>query len=126
MLHPVYIYPGDVKTAHGIAFPGCHSAADGWEDIPAMLHKPLKRALLASLHRLCLLPAICKACKKAGSTKVACGCWLILTWANSNPPLALEHRPAPAHLLKQIDSYADKKGMRRSGFLAKAAEQATS
>lgn len=38
MLYPAFIEPGDEKHAHGISFPdfpGCFSAADDWNDIPA-------------------------------------------------------------------------------------------
>ena len=40
MLYPVYVHLGDAKHAHGVTFPdfpGCFSAADGWNDLPAAI-----------------------------------------------------------------------------------------
>ena len=42
MLYPVYVHMGDEKHAHGVTipdFPGCFSAADAWEMIPAMVQE---------------------------------------------------------------------------------------
>ncbi len=40
MLYPVYVHLGDAKHAHGVTFPdfpGCFSAADDWNDLPAAI-----------------------------------------------------------------------------------------
>jgi len=45
MLYPVYIYPGDERTAHGVAFPdfpGCFSAADEWNDLPRLIQEAVE------------------------------------------------------------------------------------
>ncbi len=44
MLYPVYIHIGNETTAHGMEFPdfpGCFSAADHWQDIPAMAREAI-------------------------------------------------------------------------------------
>ncbi len=44
MIYPVYVHPGDERHAHGITvpdFPGCFSAADRWEDIPAKVQEAI-------------------------------------------------------------------------------------
>ena len=43
--YPVYVHRGDEHHAHGITlpdFPGCFSAADRWEDIPAMVQEAVE------------------------------------------------------------------------------------
>jgi predicted RNase H-like HicB family nuclease len=45
MLHPVYVYVGDAKHAHGVTFPdfpGCFSAADKWSDLPAAVQEAVE------------------------------------------------------------------------------------
>ena len=45
MLYPVYVHPGDETHAHGVTipdFPGCFSAADHWEDLPANIQEAIE------------------------------------------------------------------------------------
>lgn len=45
MLYPVYVEPGDEQHAHSMVvpdFPGCFSAADHWENIPAMVQEAVE------------------------------------------------------------------------------------
>ena len=45
MLYPVYVEIGDKKHAHSMVipdFPGCFSAADDWEAIPAMVQEAVE------------------------------------------------------------------------------------
>ncbi|MDQ5909771.1 MAG: hypothetical protein QG599_1866 [Pseudomonadota bacterium] len=45
MLYPVYIHLGDETHAHGVTipdFPGCFSAADRWEDLPANIQEAIE------------------------------------------------------------------------------------
>lgn len=45
MLYPVYIHMGNKKTAHGVIFPdfpGCHSAPDEWDQIPAAIQEAVE------------------------------------------------------------------------------------
>lgn len=127
MLYPVYIYPGDAKTAHGIAFPdfpGCHSAADEWEDIPAMIQEAVEAHFAGEPASAVPAPSDLQSLQKSKVYKG--GVWMLADidlGKLKSAPVRL-NISLPAHLVKQIDSYADKKGMSRSGFLAKAAEQA--
>lgn len=45
MLYPVYVHLGDAKHAHGVTFPdfpGCHAAADKWEDLPTAMQEAVQ------------------------------------------------------------------------------------
>jgi predicted RNase H-like HicB family nuclease len=45
MLYPIYVHAGDDQHAHGLIlpdFPGCHSAADDWQAIPAMAQEAVE------------------------------------------------------------------------------------
>jgi len=45
MLFPVYVHMGNKKHANGVVFPdfpGCFSAADHWEDLPAMIQEAVE------------------------------------------------------------------------------------
>jgi len=45
MLYPIYVHQGDAKHAHGVTipdFPGCFSAVDNWEELPAMLQESIE------------------------------------------------------------------------------------
>lgn len=45
MRYPVYIHVGDESHAHGIAatdFPGCCSAADHWDGLPAKIQEAIE------------------------------------------------------------------------------------
>ena len=43
--YPVYVHRGDDRHAHGITvpdFPGCFSAADAWDEIPAKVQEAVE------------------------------------------------------------------------------------
>jgi predicted RNase H-like HicB family nuclease len=45
MLYPVYVHLGDETHAHGVTFPdfpGCFSAADDWQQLPAMIQEAVE------------------------------------------------------------------------------------
>ncbi len=45
MLYPVYVHVGDAKHAHGVTvpdFPGCYSAADNWDELPAKIQETIE------------------------------------------------------------------------------------
>jgi predicted RNase H-like HicB family nuclease len=45
MLYPIYVHQGDAEHAHGVTipdFPGCFSAADNWDELPAMVQEALE------------------------------------------------------------------------------------
>jgi len=45
MIYPVYVHLGDAEHAHGATipdFPGCFSAADDWQDLPAKIQEAIE------------------------------------------------------------------------------------
>jgi predicted RNase H-like HicB family nuclease len=45
VLYPVYLHVGDKTHAHGVTvpdFPGCYSAADNWEELPAKIQEAIE------------------------------------------------------------------------------------
>lgn len=127
MLYPVYVYPGDGQTAHGIIFPdfpGCHSAADTWEDIPSMC----QQAMLAHFagEPANNVPAPSNPSDLESSGQYAGGLWMLVELDAS----ALDAEPVqlkvslPAHLVQSIDAYVEQHGMTRSSFLTEAAQAA--
>jgi len=45
MLYSVYVHVGDDTHSHGIAvpdFPGCYSAADNWDELPAKIQEAIE------------------------------------------------------------------------------------
>jgi predicted RNase H-like HicB family nuclease len=58
-LYPVYVYIGNKKHAHGIVFPdfpGCFSAADHLEDLPANIQEAVEAHFQATAYRYPSLP----------------------------------------------------------------------
>ncbi len=127
MLYPVYVHVGNVKEAHGVTFPdfpGCFSAADEWSDLPAAVQEAVEAHFHGEpesvpaptpLESLVHNPAYQDG-----------GVWMLVDIDLSR----IETRPVrlnislPSRLVQQIDAYASSHHMTRSGFLAKAAQQA--
>ncbi len=45
MLYPIYVHQGDGEHAHGVTipdFPGCFSAVDNWDELPAMVQESIE------------------------------------------------------------------------------------
>lgn len=45
MIYPIYVHPGDDQHAHGVIlpdFPGCFSAADSWQGLPAAVQEAVE------------------------------------------------------------------------------------
>lgn len=129
MLYPVYIYPGDEKTAHGIVFPdfpGCHSAADEWEQIPAMCQEAVEAHFAGE--SVADVPAPSSLSDLQTRGEYTGGMWMLADIdldKLQSAPVRL-NISLPASLVRQIDGYVDRNGMTRSGFLAKAATMAMS
>ena len=126
MLYPVYIHIGDERHAHGMIFPdfpGCFSAADDWQEIPALAQEAVE-------------------CHRAGEARPtptptpleqlvthpdyqSGGVWMLIDIDTS-------HATSPQHvnislpgtLLAEIDAYTHAHGASRSDFLAEAARNA--
>ena len=127
MLYPVYVHVGDAKHAHGVTFPdfpGCFSAADKWEDLPAAIQE----AVEAHYHgEPDVVPAPTPLEKLAGLPEYQDGgVWLLAEIDLSK----IETKPVrlnislPSNLVQEIDAWASQNHMTRSGFLAMAAQKA--
>lgn len=123
MLYPVYIHVGDDTHAHGVTvpdFPGCYSAADHWEELPARIQEAIE--LYCEGEELDI-PAPTPLERLAAQPEYQGGVWMLVDVDIS----LLSTRPVrlnvslPEGLVKRIDAYAKSHHLMRSGFLAKAA-----
>jgi predicted RNase H-like HicB family nuclease len=126
MLYPVYVHVGDAKHAHGVTFPdfpGCFAAADEWEGLPAAIQE----AVEAHFHdEPEAVPAPTPLEQLARDPQYEGGVWLLAEVDLSRidtKPVRL-NISLPANLVQRIDAWADAHHMTRSGFLAKAAQEA--
>lgn len=126
MLYPVYVHVGSQSEAHGVVFPdfpGCFSAADAWEELPAAIQE----AVEAHFHgepEAVPLPTPLE--QLASNPEYQGGVWVLaeidLSRINTKPVRL--NISLPANLVQQIDTYASAHHLTRSGFLARAAQQA--
>lgn len=126
MLYPVYVHIGDAKHAHGVTFPdfpGCFAAADEWDALPAAIQE----AVQAHFHEEPeAVPAPTPLEVLVASGEYEGGVWMLADIDLSR----IEQRAVrlnislPAQLVRQIDAWASEHHMTRSGFLARAAQQA--
>ncbi len=122
MIYPVYVHPGDERHAHGVIvpdFPGCFSAADKWEDIPAQVQETVE---LYCESEDMDLPEPTPLEKLMADEQYQDGTWLLVDIDVSR----LDTRPArinvslPRSLVAQMDRYAQAHGMTRSGLIRAA------
>ena len=126
MLYPVYVHVGNEQQAHGVTFPdfpGCFSAADDWDSLPGAIQE----AVEAHFHgEPDAVPAPTPLERLVGNPDYQGGVWLLANIDLSR----IETKPVrlnislPSNLVQQIDAWANAHHMTRSGFLAKAAQQA--
>jgi predicted RNase H-like HicB family nuclease len=126
MLYPVYIQVGDEGHAHGIEFPdfpGCFSAADDWQAINRMAQEAVECHLAGESKPL---PAPTALEILAADSRYEGGVWMLvdLDVARLDPIPKRVNISLPCSLLSQIDEYAQTHHLTRSGFLAKAAQEA--
>jgi predicted RNase H-like HicB family nuclease len=126
MLYPVYVHVGDATHAHGVTFPdfpGCFAAADEWEGLPAAIQE----AVEAHFHdEPEAVPPPTSLERLARDPQYEGGVWLLAEVDLSRidtKPVRL-NISLPANLVQRIDAWADAHHMTRSGFLAKAAQEA--
>ena len=126
MLYPVYVHVGNEKEAHGVVFPdfpGCFSAADHWDDLPAVIQEAVEAHFHGEPEAV---PPPTPLEQLATHPDYQGGVWMLVDIDLSR----IDTRPVrlnislPAHLVQQIDEYASHHHLTRSGFLAKAAQQA--
>jgi len=126
MLYPIYIQVGNKKHAHGIEFPdfpGCFSAADNWQEINRMAQEAVECHWSGENLPI---PAPTALEKLAGDRRYRGGVWMLvdIDLARIDPAPKRVNISLPGYLLSQIDAYAEARHLSRSGFLAKAAEEA--
>ncbi len=126
MLYPVYVHPGNEREAHGVMFPdfpGCFAAADRWEDLPAAIQEAVQAHFYEEPETVPPPTPIGQLTQREAYRD---GVWMLADIDLSR----IASRPVrlnislPAHLVKEIDSYASARHMTRSGFLAMAAQRA--
>ncbi len=126
MLYPVYIYPGDAKTAHGITLPdfeGCFAAADTLEGIPKACQEAMEAHFFEEPETV---PKASKLADLKKSAKLKGGEWMFVDLDVGRiqaKPIRL-NVSLPSNLVRLIDQQAKSRKMTRSGFLADAAMQA--
>lgn len=126
MLYPVYVHVGDNKHAHGVTipdFPGCFSAADSWEDLPANIQEA------AELHfeeEDSDIPAPTPLEDLVLRDEYQGGVWMLVNidLSRIRPKSVRVNISLPDSLVRRIDEYTKARHLSRSGFLAKAAEEA--
>jgi predicted RNase H-like HicB family nuclease len=126
MLYAAYIHPGDATHAHGVTlpdFPGCFSAADQWEDIPAKMQEALELYFEGEELEI---PSPTPLDELQSNPDYADGIWLLLDldMTHLRPRAKRINITLPEPLLARIDAYAKCHRMTRSGFLASAAARA--
>ena len=124
MIYAVYVHKGDENHAHGVTipdFPGCFSAADDWDDLPAMIQEAIESHCKGDAKDL---PAPTPLDHLMEDPHYTDGAWLLVdidTKKLDTKSVRL-NISLPANLVARIDDHAKANHLSRSGFLAKAAE----
>lgn len=126
MVPSVYIHPGDENRPHGVAFPdfpGCFSAADSWEELPANIQEAVEAHFEGEdvdIPKPTPLEELVSRPEYQGSA------WMMvdIDLARIRPKAVRINISLPDSLVRRIDKYAKARHLSRSGFLAKAAEEA--
>jgi len=127
MLYPVYIYPGDDTHAHGVVipdFPGCFSAADTWEELPAMIQEAAECHYGLGDEDV-PLPSRLEDVMPHPDYQDG-GVWMLadIDLSVISTRAVRVNISLPEALVKTIDDEARARSMSRSGFLAYAARKA--
>lgn len=126
MLYPVYVHVGDAGHAHGVTFPdfpGCFSAADDWNELPAAAQEAMEAHFSGEPEAV---PPPTPLEQLTTRPEFSGGVWMLVDLDLSR----IDTRPVrlnvslPANLVHQIDAWAQAHHMTRSGFLASAAAKA--
>ncbi len=123
MLYSVYVHLGDDKRAHGVTipdFPGCFSAADDWESLPANIQEAIE---LYCEGEDMEIPVPTPLEQLVSRPEYEGGAWLLVdvdVSRLSTKPVRI-NISLPENLVQDIDRYAKSHHLTRSGFLARAA-----
>ena len=126
MLYPVYVHLGDDQQAHGATvpdFPGCFSAADDLESLPAAIQEA---AELYFEGESLDIQAPTPLELMAGNTEYLGGVWMVveIDIGRIRPKSVRLNISLPETMVRRIDSHAKAGHMNRSAFLVQAAREA--
>lgn len=125
MLYPVYVHK-DEGSAYGLTFPdfpGCFSAADELADLSRMAQEAVELHFDGEAFDI---PAPSAPEQWQGDDRFQGGYWMLVDIDLAkirSAPVRL-NISLPEYLVRQIDDYAKAHHQTRSGFLARAAEEA--
>jgi len=125
MLFPVYVHIGDDNHAHGAEvpdFPGCFSAADGWDKLAGNIQEAVE---LYCEDEDMVVPSPTPLEKLMGNSDYQGGIWMMVdidTGKLKTKSVRL-NVSLPEGLLRRIDDEAKSRHMSRSAFLAMSAQR---
>lgn len=125
MLFPVYVHTGDDKHAHGAEvpdFPGCFSAADGWDELAGNIQEAVE---LYCEDEDMVVPSPTPLEKLMSNPDYQGGIWMMVdidTGKLKTKSVRL-NVSLPEGLLRRIDDEAKSRHMSRSAFLAMSAQR---
>ena len=125
MLYPVYVHPGDDHHAHGITipdFPGCFSATDDWNSIPAAVQEAIE--VYCEGEDL-TIPQPSSIERLLNDPDYQGGVWLMadIDLGKLSGKTVRINITVPELTLQQIDRAAKKAGVSRSKFMTDASSQ---
>ena len=124
MLYPIYVHK-DPESSFGVTFPdfpGCFSAADQWDQIPASAQEAIQAHFADGLAP----PKATPLDKLMLNTDYSGGAWMMVDvdLNRLNTKTIRLNVSLPESLVYRIDGFAKTRHMSRSAFLAQAASQA--
>ncbi|KMQ75274.1 type II toxin-antitoxin system HicB family antitoxin [Marinobacter subterrani] len=125
MLFPVYVHTGDDNHAHGAEvpdFPGCFSAADGWDELAGNIQEAVE---LYCEDEDMVVPSATPLEKLISNPDYQGGIWMMVdidTGKLKTKSVRL-NVSLPEGLLRRIDDEAKSRHMSRSAFLAMSAQR---
>lgn len=124
MLYPLYVHLGDKKHAHGVTFPdfpGCFSAADEIEDLPAAVQEAFEAHFYDSGEAI---PSPSPIEELIQNPEYHGGVWMLfdLDLSKVTSKAIRLNISLPERLVQLIDAEARARRLSRSAFLALAAE----
>jgi len=125
MLFPVYVHTGDDKHAHGAEvpdFPGCFSAADGWDELAGNIQEAVE---LYCEDEDMVVPSPTPLDKLMANPDYQGGIWMMVDIDTSKlkTKSVRLNVSLPEGLLRRIDDEARSRHMSRSAFLAMSAQR---
>jgi len=123
MLYPIYVHQGDSEHAHGITipdFPGCFSAVDNWDELPAMVQESIE---LYCEGEDMELPKPSSLEELVKNKEYQGGIWMMLdiNVSRLNLKSVQLNISLPSKLVSRLDAYVSRHQMTRSDFLTLAA-----